>query len=249
MTNFCTKCGKELLQNASFCSSCGNKVENYTNQQKKAQQVTPQPQQSVQPTNIPPSIQSSIWYQNYYRIRKKVVTVGNKYWIEDYNGNILGYCRQKLFKLKEDIRIYTDESQSQELFCIKQKQILDAFGNFGVIDSNTGTLLGSIKREWLSSAFAKDKYEIFNQNNQLIGKIEETSTGSALARKYLPGGALIPEKMTLELNGVPVAEINQSFKIIGDIWEMTCKQIPPDFDRRVLLATMLLMGTIERSRK
>ena len=112
-----------------------------------------------------------------------------------------------------------------------------------------GALLGSIKREWLSSAFAKDKYEIFNQNNQLIGKIEETSAGSALARKYLPGGGLIPEKMTLELNGVPVAEINQSFKIIGDIWEMICKQIPQDFDRRVLLATMLLMGTIERDRK
>jgi len=243
MPKFCTKCGKQLEDNAYFCSSCGTKVEDSSQQtQKPAQQMK-------QPSSIPPSVQSSIWYQNYYRIKKKVVTVGNKYWIEDYNGNILGFCRQKLFKLKEDIRIYTDESQSQELFCIKQKQILDAFGNFGVIDSSTGALLGSIKREWLSSAFAKDKYEIFNQNNQLIGKIEETSAGSALARKYLPGGGLIPEKMTLELNGIPVAEINQSFKIIGDIWEMTCKQIPQDFDRRVLLATMLLMGTIERDRK
>ena len=250
MPKFCTKCGKELIPNAIFCSSCGTKLDEVPQQpQSQPQQVVTQPQTAQPPTNIPPSVQSSIWYQNYYKIRKKVLTVGNKYWIEDYNGNILGFCKQKLFKLKEDIRIYTDESMTQELFCIKQTQILDAFGNFGVIDSSTGALLGSIKREWLSSAFAKDKYEIFNQNNQLIGKIEETSTGSALARKYVPGGALIPEKMTLELNGVPVAEINQSFKIIGDIWEMICKQIPPDFDRRVLLATMLLMGTIERDRK
>jgi len=250
MTRFCEKCGKELISNALFCSSCGNKVEQVNQEpQTQSQQFTQQSPVPQPPPNVPPSVQSSIWFQNYYRIRKKVVTVGNKYWIEDYSGNILGFCRQKLFKLKEDIRIYTDESQSQELFCIKQKQILDAFGNFGVLDSGSGALLGSIKRDWLSSAFATDKWEIYNPTNQLIGKIEETSAGSALARKYLPGGGLIPEKMTLELNGVPVAEINQSFKIIGDIWEMICKQIPPDFDRRVLLATMLLMGTIERSRK
>jgi len=251
---FCMKCGKELAPGASFCMSCGTKVEQSNQQQTQttvpSQQTPPQPQVAQQPQQIPPSMQSnSLWYQNYYRIRKKVVTVGNKYWIEDYNGNLLGFCKQKILKLKEDIRIYTDESLSQELFCIKQKQILDAFGNFGVLDSQSGSLLGSIKREWLSSAFAKDKWEIYNPNNQLIGKIEETSAGSALARKYLPGGGLIPEKMTLDLNGVPVAEINQSFKIVGDIWEMICKQIPQDFDRRVLLATMLLMGTIERRHK
>ena len=55
--------------------------------------------------------------------------------------------------------------------------------------------------------------------------------------------------MTLELNGIPIAEINQSFKIIGDIWELIGKQIPPDFDRRVLLATILFMGLIERRHK
>ncbi|MEW5759962.1 MAG: hypothetical protein AB1779_04280, partial [Candidatus Thermoplasmatota archaeon] len=57
-----------------------------------------QPQQQPQPTT--PS--SNIWYQNFYRIRKKVLTIGNKYWIEDYNGAILGFSKQKLFKLKED---------------------------------------------------------------------------------------------------------------------------------------------------
>ena len=118
-----------------------------------------------------------------------------------------------------------------------------------MIDSNNGNVLGPIKREWLSSAFEKDTWQVFNAHNQLIGKIEETSTGSALARKYVIDGGLIPEKMTLELNGIPIAEINQSFKIIGDIWELIGKQIPPDFDRRVLLATILFMGLIERRHK
>ena len=243
MAIFCSKCGTHILEGAKFCSKCGAKIE----EMQPISQSSPQMIQQHQ--NIQTNPASGLWYQDYYKIIKKVVTIGQKYWIKDRNENLLGFCKQKILKLKEDIRIYTDENLSQELFCIKQQQILDAFGNFAVLDSTTGILLGSIKREWLSSAFAKDTWEIYNPTNQLIGKIEEKSMGQALARKYLPGGGLVPEKMTLELNGVAVAEINQSFKIIGDIWEMNCHSVPPDFDRRVLLGAMLLMGLIERRHK
>ena len=243
MAIFCSKCGTQIVEGAKFCTKCGATIEDM-------QPISPSsPQMIQQHQNIQTSPTSGIWYQDYYKIRKKVVTIGQKYWIEDSNENLLGFCKQKILKLKEDIRIYTDENLSQELFCIKQQQILDAFGNFAVLDSTSGTLLGSIKREWLSSAFAKDTWEIYNPTNQLIGKIEEKSMGQALARKYMPGGGLVPEKMTLELNGVSVAEINQSFKIIGDIWEMNCHSVPPDFDRRVLLGAMLLIGLIERRHK
>lgn len=243
MARFCSQCGTQIIEGAKFCSTCGATIEGM-------QPISPSsPQMIQQHQNIQTSPTSGLWYQDYYKIRKKVVTVGQKYWIEDRNSNLLGFCKQKILRLKEDIRIYTDENLSQELFCIKQQQILDAFGNFAVLDSTTGTLLGSIKREWLSSAFAKDTWEIYNPANQLVGKIEEKSMGQALARKYMPGGGLVPEKMKLELNGVPVAEINQSFKIIGDIWEMQCHAVPPDFDRRVLIGTMLLMGLIERRHK
>ena len=125
---------------------------------------------------------------------------------------------------------------------------MDAWGNFAVIDSVTNDKLGFVKRN-IISAFAKDKWELYNTSNQMVGKIEETSTGSALARKYLPGGALIPEKMHLEMNGQILADINQEFKIIGDIWTMNCQMVPSNFDRRVLLACILLMGMIERKHK
>lgn len=201
----------------------------------------------MQPTLPQPS--ASIWFQNFYRLRKKVLTIWNKYWIEDSAGNILGFSKQKLLKLKEDIRIYSDESMSNELFCIKQQQIVDIWGNFAVVDSQTNTHLGYVKRKALVSGFIRDEWEVYNANRQLIGGIYETSMARGLARKYLPGGALIPEKMTLELQGRPVAEINQKFKIIGDIWEVNCRAVPPDFDRRVLIACMLLMAMIERKHK
>ncbi len=186
--------------------------------------------------------------QNHYRIRKKVLALTNKYWVEDHAKNVLGFSKQKMFKLKEDIRIFTDEKMKTELFRIQQQQVFDAWGTFAVIDSNTNIPLGYIKRRALTSAFAWDEYEVLDANNQLIGGIYEEK-GRGLARKYVPGGGLIPEKMSLTLHGQPVANIDQKFKIIGDIWTLDCINVPPYVDRRVLLSCLLLMGMIERSRK
>ncbi|HKZ48172.1 MAG TPA: hypothetical protein VJ397_05205 [Thermoplasmata archaeon] len=208
----------------------------------------PPPPAPVSPTGRPMGPAGGIWFANYYRIRKKVIALTNQYWIEDLHGAVLGYSKQKMFRLKEDIRIYTDESLTVELFRIKQQQILDVWATMAVIDSPTNTLLGFVRRKALMSGFVRDEWQVLDPWKRLVGEIAE-STGRGLARKYLPGGTLIPEKVTLTLAGRPVAEIRQEFKIIGDIWQMNCVMVPPNFDRRVLLAGMLLMGMIERARK
>lgn len=204
------------------------------------------PAPATPPVQVPTA--SPIWFQNAYRIRKKVLTIWNKYWVEDQHGKMLGFSKQKMFRLKEDIRVYTDEKMQEELFKIKQQQIIDMWATFAVTDSRTNITVGYIKRKALKSAFLWDEWEVYNANNQLVGGLYEEE-GRGLARKYLPGGSLIPEKMTFKLNNYPVANIDQKFKIIGDIWNLQCTHLPQDFDRRVLLGCMLLMGMIERDRK
>ncbi len=269
MEGYCPKCGTRLIPGAKFCSRCGEDISEqnmkpiFSPQQNpqpvQPQHINPNPNQPTPPNPQPPapltgqpgtqqSWKPELWYQNFYRIRKKVVTVGNKYWLEDQNSAIIGFCKQKLFKLKEDIRIYTNETMEEELFRIKQEQITDAWGNFAVIDSASNQKIGFVKRNILS-AFVKDSWEIYTTSGQLVGKIEEKSTGHALARKYMPGGGLIPEKMHITMNNQPIADVSQEFKIVGDIWTMNCYMVPDNFDRRVLLACILLMGMIERSHK
>ncbi len=190
----------------------------------------------------------NIWTQNYYRVRKKVLAIGNKYWIEDAKGNTLGFSKQKILKLKEDIRIYTDEKMKQELFRIQQQQIIDLWGTFVIVDSATNTILGYIRRKAAKSTFAWDEWEVLDAHKNLMARIEENK-GRGLIRKYAPGGKLVPEKMKLYLNGKPVVEINQKFKIIGDIWEVKVIDLPQSFDRRVLLGGVILMAMIERQHK
>ncbi len=191
---------------------------------------------------------AGIWYQNNYRLRKKVLALTNKYWIEDSKGKTLGFSKQKMFKLKEDIRIYTDEKMREELFRIKQTQIIDVWGKFAVIDSKTDVILGYIKRRVGLSTFAWDAWSMYDKNWNLLGGIEENKA-RGLVRKYVPGGSIVPEHMILTLRGQPVAEINQKFKVIGDIWNVKIMNLPKDFDRRVLLSGALLMAMIERKHK
>ena len=40
-------------------------------------------------------------------------------------GNLIGYVKQKMFKLKEDINIFADENQTQQRFNIKADRVID----------------------------------------------------------------------------------------------------------------------------
>lgn len=92
-----------------------------------------------------------------------------------------------------------------------------------------------------------DEWEIYDRNHQLIKRLAER-TGRGLSRKYVSGGKLIPENVTMELDGKPVVQINQQFKIVGDIWVVQCHSLLDQFDRRVFLASVLLMAMIERQK-
>jgi len=191
--------------------------------------------------------ETSIWYQNYYRTRKKVLAVASQYWIEDANGKCLGYAKQKMLRMKEDIRIYSDESMATELFRIKQEQIMDVWGTYSVIDSFTNAVVGKVRRSVMSGIGA-DEWQILDPAGQQIGRIVERS-GRGLARKYIPLGNLVPEQVKVEFYGQEVGQIKQQFKIVGDTWEVDCCRMPPQLDRRVLLAGMVMMGMVERERK
>ncbi|HEY3420046.1 MAG TPA: zinc ribbon domain-containing protein [Methanomassiliicoccales archaeon] len=220
----CPKCGLEMPDGSSFCGHCGTRLDATIH-------------------NVPPG-QTGLWFQNFYRIRRKVLTVGNRYFIEDRQGNMIGFSKQKLMRIKDDIRVYSDENMSDELFRIQQENIVDDWGTWAVIDSSSGACVGKMRKSYLSN-YAQDEYALLDAFNQQIGRVVEPS-GRGIMRKYLPGGGLITEQVKVEYYGRLVAYIQQQFRIIGDTWEVDCQYLPPQFDRRTLLTAMLLMGMVER---
>lgn len=101
----------------------------------------------------------------------KLLALASQIYIRDANGNLLGYVKQKLFKLKEDINIFTDENQNQLLFNIKADRVLDFSARYNFTGSN-GQFLGSIRRKGMRSIW-KAHYEISDANNQQVLQFHE----------------------------------------------------------------------------
>jgi len=85
-----------------------------------------------------------------YTIRRKVLQLfGASFHIHDAQGRVVGFSSQKAFKLREDIRIFADESRSRELLAIRARQVVDWSAAYDVVDSTEERKVGTLRRKML----------------------------------------------------------------------------------------------------
>ncbi|MFH5806036.1 hypothetical protein [Alienimonas sp. DA493] len=136
-----------------------------------------------------------------YTIRRKVFKLfGAAFHIYDRDGNVVGYSKQKAFKLKEDIRIYRDESMDEEWLKIAARSVIDFSAAYDVTDSRTGELIGTLRRKGLKSMF-RDAWEVLDGNERPVGHIQEDSALMATIRRLTDYGWIFPQKFTLTPDG------------------------------------------------
>lgn len=186
-----------------------------------------------------------VWDENRYVIKQKVLTIGHKFFIENGSGMRIGFCKQKLFKLKEDIRIYTDESMSQELLLVKQQQILDWSGTFKVTDSMTGEDIGFVGRKALKSIF-RDTWKLFDTSKNEIGTVEERGGFLSAMRRIVGFLKWIPKTYDFRDGHGDFAVAVQKFQLIGDTWtlDITDRRVDP----RLIVTAALMMDIVEQQR-
>jgi hypothetical protein len=139
-----------------------------------------------------------------------VLTIfGAKFHIYDANNKLLGFSEQKAFKLKEDIRVYTDESKSDERVVIKARSIIDFGAAYDVYDSKQQKKVGALKRKGWSS-LVRDSWIVMDADDREIGTLQEDSMVMALVRRFLSN--LIPQKFHLsDQAGTGLASFRQHF--------------------------------------
>lgn len=101
----------------------------------------------------------------------KILALASQIYIRDADGAMIGYVKQKMFKLKEDIGVFADESKTQLLFNIKADRIIDFSASYRFTDAS-GNVLGSIKRKGMRSIL-KAHYMIFDANDHQVMEIRE----------------------------------------------------------------------------
>src|SRR5262249_47633616 len=80
-------------------------------------------------------ISAAIFQQDRFMARQRIFTFVPQFYFYDQNGNALAFLRKKVFTWKDEIRIFTDQTQSMELLYIKARKIIDWGTAFDVTDS------------------------------------------------------------------------------------------------------------------
>ena len=179
-----------------------------------------------------------------YIIRRKIFSfLGAAFHIYDPQGNVVFYSKQKAFKLKEDIRVYTDESQSQEVLLIAARSVIDFSASYDVIDSASGEKIGVLRRKGLSSIL-RDQWQVLDAADQPVAAIREDSMALALVRRFLSN--LIPQTFYCEADGQRLWTLKQNFNPFVLKIRLSFEGDPDVvLDRRLAIAASILLCAIE----
>ena len=180
---------------------------------------------------------------NQYLIREKFLKIfGNKFHIMDEHDQLYGFCEQKRFRIKEDLRLYDDESKNNEWLVIKQRNLVDAWGGFDIFDPKAGVLLGTVRRKFWKSLL-RTKWQVLDADGNDIGMLLEDSMAQAIARRVFLG--ILPKKYTLHTigNNQPIT-MRQKF---NPFIRKLIVNIPPEnnFNRKFIAGLAIIISALD----
>ena len=179
-----------------------------------------------------------------YLLKRQVFALTGRFRIYDPNENLLLYSEQKMFRLREDIRVYADEDRTQEVLIIKARQIIDFSAAYDVMESATGQKVGTLRRKGWSSLL-RDEWEILDPGDEPIGRVYEDSMGRALLRRFLLG-TFLPQNYDITLGTQRVGDLKQRFNLFAYRLELDFSMdAARKLDRRLGISAAILLAAIE----
>lgn len=100
-----------------------------------------------------------------------MIALAPQFSVRDVNGNLLAYVKQKLFKLKESVTVFADDSLTQPMYVLSADRVIDFSARYYFADT-TGAVIGSVKRQGMRSLW-KAHYDIMDDEEVTMSIREE----------------------------------------------------------------------------
>lgn len=192
-------------------------------------------------------------YNYLLQIRFKLLSFAPQISITDTDSKEVFYIEQKVFALREAIKIFNNQKEKKQIYGIKTQQVID-FGAryFFYKGADESTPFGSIKEEGLRTLF-KATYQLFDKNDQPLFTILETNPWVSIVDSLinmipyaglLTGYFLNPSYQVKELNTGKTAMIlkkEASFFECQFSIELTDKQLNSEKEIICLLGIIMLI--------
>jgi uncharacterized protein YxjI len=164
-------------------------------------------------------------------------------------GPPVAYVRQKKLAIKEDIRFYADEQETEEVFQIKARNILDLGGSRYDVYAGEKQI-GALEHQFRAS-LVRSTWRVRDASNQEIAVAQERSLAMAVARRlidFVPdyGGFIpIPYNFDLLIEGKTVGSLNRKFKLRDSYVLDLSGDHDRQLDRRLAIALAIGLDTLQ----
>ena len=185
----------------------------------------------------------------------KLLALASQIYVRDANGNLLGYVKQKLLKLKEDINVFADENQTQLLYNIKADRVIDFSAKYNFTDAS-GKLLGSIKRQGMRSLW-RTNYQISDADDRQLMEIHEENAwvkvidalvGEIPIVGMFTGYLFNPAYIVSREDKSPVARLQKQPAFFEGKFELASQAQMSESEEPLVFLGVLTMTLLERAR-
>lgn len=182
----------------------------------------------------------------------KTLAFAPQIFVHDADGHEICYIKQKLFKLKEHVRVFTNSSMSTVLAEIKADNIIDFSGTYTFTDAS-GNLIGAVRRKGLRSLW-RTHYEVLEAGVQ-VQSIREGNVWTKVLDGFFSEVPLLgifsgylfhPYYEVLDLQGKPLLTLQKRAALLEGKFELK-EHVNVENDITILLS-LLMMILLERRR-
>ena len=182
-------------------------------------------------------------------------SLSNDFTAKDVDGKTVAYVKQKMFKLKEAITIYSNANKTQIDYTIAANQWLDFSAAYALKDAD-GSLIGKVARKGWASIW-KANYEIIDQHEKIQYHIKESNPwvkvldsilGEIPVLGFFTGYLFHPTYNVTNLRDEVIVKLKKEPSFFGKEFKVELiKPIDNDDDDRIMLSLMMMV-LLERRR-
>lgn len=185
----------------------------------------------------------------------KITSIANDFRVQDAAGVEVAFVRQKMFKLKEEIHVFNNESRSELNFIIKANTWLDFSAAYLFYDSKSAEIGRIVRKGWKS--IWKANYEIYDEKQQFDFKVNEENAFVKVMDGFLGELPIIglftgyffnPSYIVTRPDGTEIARMQKEKSFFGRRFSVSkLAEFEAGEENRILLGLMMMV-LLERSR-
>ena len=189
--------------------------------------------------------------------RFKLLALSPQIYVTDASGNTLCYVKQKLFRLREKVEVFTNDTMQTLLATIEADRIIDWSARY-TFKSPTGQVLGAVGRRGLKSLW-KAHYDVFapgaqtptfaiQEANPFVKLLDGIVSGIPLIGMFT-GYMLHPSyTATRGEGGAPTLRLTKQPAFFEGRFGLKQEGPADDGEQLALLLSFLMMNLLERAR-